>query len=310
MDEYAVSKPSDPGSWKRVGNSGVLLWSAHKSIAYHPYFLSAVIIFNNLDCPPPDTPGLRWHYLPLENLDESELPAHRRPKWLQNPNAKYNFETNLGNDEASVDFPEHWEDMPKITVPNEFEKEPYWIDYSDSEAYSIDSEKRRVGVSKFKGDEYLNQLAKSMENGQKGDMTEGPQSNLQDYWYRDDMDPVDLESDDGVANNIYINGPDNLISGTGDQRERSKSPLWNVYDVSKDEPPFLGNISVIFVPDYKYTHVLGLAREFDEYARIGERVGGWGVPDFAISGAGPGIEMDDEGLTEMGSPARELGARD
>lgn len=106
--------------------------------------------------------------LPLHTLDESELPKGRRPKWLQDPNAQYYFDANQGGDqeEASIDYPEHWEGMPRLIVPDELEKKRYWIDYSNSEAYSIDFEKRRMGVSRFEDEGYVNELARSLQNVQ------------------------------------------------------------------------------------------------------------------------------------------------
>ncbi|KAK6534820.1 hypothetical protein TWF281_006120 [Arthrobotrys megalospora] len=251
---------------------------------YHPYFLSRLIIFNALNCPDPG-PNLRWHYLPLETLDESELPYLNRPKWLRDPNAKYRFDATANNDEATIDFPEYWEDMPNPVVPKELGKEPYWIDYSNSEAYSTEVEKRRTGVSKFKGDEYINELANTFQGGMNEELQFNPE-----YYH-------DPEGYDKNNNDYLSQSTDYSSSDPGDFKEHMKNPLWNVYDVSKDEPPFWGNVSVIFVPDYMFTHVLGLAREFDGYARGGEEVGGWEVPDW-VENKG---EEEDEGLTRMGS---------
>ncbi|KAK6521676.1 hypothetical protein TWF506_001885 [Arthrobotrys conoides] len=226
---------------------------------YHPYLLKTIIIFNALDCPSPSA-DLRWHSLQLENLDESKLPKHRRPKWLQTPNAQCLDLHPSGKEEPGVLFSESWEDMPKPIVPADLEREPHWIDYSNSEAYSIDFEKMRTGVSRSKGEEYIDELAKSLQNGQE--------------------------------DRVYEN-----LAGS---QEYMEDPLWNiVYIITADgEKPFLGNVSALFVPDYRHVHVMGVAREFDDYAKIGEGVGGWEPP----TGWKEETKMEDEGLTEMGSP--------
>ncbi|KAK6506827.1 hypothetical protein TWF481_005287 [Arthrobotrys musiformis] len=203
---------------------------------YHPYFLSTLIIFNALDCPPPAR-DLRWHYLPVENMDEAELEPRDRPKWLRDPDAVYEY-TKEAEDTATVEFPEFLED---VRVDDDGGgKEPHWIDYTDSEAYSIDVEKMRVGVSRGRGEEYVNELAKSLR---------------------------DLDGDEGYR------------GGFGDS-------AWDVVysAVGSGEEPFWGNVSVIFVPEYRYRHVLGVAREFDEYARGGEGVGGAGLGERGRGG--------------------------
>ncbi|KAF3178403.1 hypothetical protein TWF225_010174 [Orbilia oligospora] len=235
---------------------------------YHPYFLKAIIIFNVFDCPPPSA-NPRLHYLPLEILDKSEFPKHPRPKWLQTPNAQY-LNLDRGGEEPGVIAPENWEDLQKFKAPEGFEQEPHWIDYSTSEAHSIDMEKMRTGISRVKGDEYVDQLARSLQDGQASDQTheKADSSETEPKGYRESME-------DSQWNIVYMQ---------------------NAFEDSKTL--FLGNISALLVPDYRYAHVIGLAREFDEYAKIGERVEGWKPPAEWKEE----MEMEDEGLTGMGSP--------
>ncbi|KAF3219846.1 hypothetical protein TWF679_010302 [Orbilia oligospora] len=202
-------------------------------------------------------------------LDKSEFPRHLRPKWLQSPNAQY-LNLDRGGEEPGVIAPENWEDLQKFKAPEGFEQEPHWIDYSTSEAYSIDMEKMRTGISRVKGDEYVEQLARSLQDGQVGDQTheKADSSENKPAGYRESVE-------DSQWNIIYMQ---------------------NAFEDSKNL--FLGNVSALLVPDYRYAHFIGLAREFDEYAKIGERVEGWEPPAEWKEE----MEMEDEGLTGMGSP--------